>query len=124
MVLEKEAESVTVPGSGGELTVLYNHAPLFTLLKEGVVTVRLGSDESFFSIGGGYLETNGREVNLLVSRAYGQDEIDEKEIAAARQKAESDLKTVKTDEERHEAMQTLRRSIIDLKVLKKRRRAS
>lgn len=122
VVLEEEAESITAPAAGGEITVLYQHTPLFSLLKEGVVTVRKDRDESHFSIGGGYLETNGKEVNVLVSRAYHQDEIDEKEIEAARKKAEEDLKTAKTEEERHEAMLTLRRSIVDLKVLKKRRR--
>jgi F-type H+-transporting ATPase subunit epsilon len=122
VVLEEEIESITAPGADGEVTVLARHVPLFLLLKEGVVTIRKDGDENFFSIGGGYLETNGKQVNLLVSRAFGQDQIDQKEVEAARAKAEQDLKDAPTEEARHNAMLSLRRSMIDLKVLGKIKR--
>lgn len=123
VVLEDEIESITAPGSEGELTVLPRHVALFTMLKEGVVTIRTKGDETLFSIGGGYLETNGKEVNVLVSRAYHQDEIDEKEVETARLDAEKLIKEAPTDALRHEAMTSLRRSIIDLKVLRRRKKS-
>ena len=118
IVAEVEVVSVTAPGVGGEFTVLFNHMPLFSLLKEGVVTVRTDGDESFFSIGGGDLETTGKEVNLLVSRAYGQDEIDEKEVEKARMEAERLVKEAPSEVERKQALEQFRRSVVDLKVLK------
>lgn len=121
VVLEDEVSAITAPGSDGELTVLYNHMPLFALLNEGVVTVRKDRDESFFSIGGGYVETTGKEVNLLVSRAYHQDEIDEREVEKARIEAEKRLKEAPSEEARHSAMLQLRRSLVDLKVIRKKR---
>ncbi|HET9641256.1 MAG TPA: F0F1 ATP synthase subunit epsilon, partial [Candidatus Paceibacterota bacterium] len=33
-----EAESVTLPGAEGELTILADHMPLVTTLKKGTVT--------------------------------------------------------------------------------------
>ena len=119
VIFEKEIDSITAPSKSGEITVLPHHTSLFTLLHEGVVIVRGEGDETSFSIGGGYLETDGNHVNVLVSRAYGQDELDEKDIEAARQEAERRLKEAPTDEARHEAMEMLRRSTIDMKVLKR-----
>ena len=126
VVLEDEVISVTAPGADGELTVLPMHVPLFAVLKEGVVTVRNGKDESLFSIGGGYIETDGKNLHLLVSRAYGQDEIDEKEIELAHAKAQKLLQEAKDDSERQQALQTLRRSLVDMSLLKrvKRRKSS
>ncbi len=62
-----EAESVTLPGAAGELTVLGHHEPLITTLKEGVITVRVkGEAEQTFAIVGGVLEvrTDGATVIL------------------------------------------------------------
>ncbi len=121
IILEKEIDSITAPSKSGEITVLPHHTSLFTLLHEGVVTVRGEGDETAFSIGGGYLETDGDHVNVLVSRAYGQDELDEKDIEEAMREAERRVKEAPTDEARHEAMEMLRRSTIDLKVLRKKK---
>lgn len=122
VVLEDEVYSVTAPGLSGELTVLPSHVPLFAVLKEGVVTIKKSGDESFFSIGGGYIETDGKTLHLLVSRAFGQDELDERDIEEARKKAERLLSDSKDEAERQQALQTLRRSLIDMKVLKRVRR--
>ncbi|OGK44142.1 ATP synthase F1 subunit epsilon [Candidatus Roizmanbacteria bacterium RIFCSPLOWO2_01_FULL_38_11] len=119
VVLEEEITSITAPGADGEVTILPHHVSLFILLKEGVVKILSEKEESFFSIGGGYLETDGKEVNLLVSRAYGQDEIDEAEVVKAQQEAERYLKEAKTDTDRQQAMEMLHRSLIDSKLLSK-----
>ncbi|MEM4736623.1 MAG: ATP synthase F1 subunit epsilon [Nitrososphaeria archaeon] len=122
IVFKDEVRSVTAPSFSGDITILYNHTPLFSLLKEGVVKVRKNEEEYYFSIGGGYLETTGKEVNLLVSRAYGQDEIDEESVKKAKEEAEKLLKESKTEKERRKAMASLRRSFIDLKVLRFKRK--
>jgi len=77
IVLEKEILSITLPTEEGEITILPHHANLFSILKEGIIKIKYNQEEDYFAIGGGYLETDGHEVNVLVSRAYGQDEIDE-----------------------------------------------
>lgn len=122
IVLQDEVSSISVSSSTGEITILHNHAPLFSLLIEGVVKIKKENQESFYSIGGGYLETTGKEANILVSRAYHQDEIDEEAVKKAKENAEKLLKESKTKEERHEAIATLRRSLIDLKVLRFKRK--
>lgn len=119
IVYEDDILSLTAPSASGEITVLHNHAPLFTLLTDGMITVRKDNDERYYSIGGGYLETTGKTINLLVSRAFGQDEMNESDILKAQQSAKRLVDEAPTIVARHEAMAQLRRSLIDLKVLGK-----
>lgn len=64
---EGEALSVTVPGTGGELTILAHHMPLITTLKAGKVTVRKGeSKPEEFIIDSGFLEVGKDETVILV----------------------------------------------------------
>lgn len=122
-VMEDVAVSVTAPSSQGEITILYNHLPLFALLREGIVTVRKDErDQTLLSIGGGYIETTGKVVNLLVSRAYEQDELDEELVRKAKEEAEQLVRKSKSEEERRRATALLRRSLIDLKVIRRRRK--
>jgi len=122
IVLEKDISSITLPTEEGEITILPHHVNLFTILKEGIIKIKYNENEDYFAIGGGYLETDGREVNVLVSRAYGQDEIDEKMIEEAKEQAKKILAEAKTDAERQQAAALLRRSLIDSKLLRKKRR--
>ncbi|MEO6509314.1 MAG: ATP synthase F1 subunit epsilon, partial [Patescibacteria group bacterium] len=120
-VIDQEVDMVTVPSVDGDITVLPKHAHLLTLLQEGIITMKHGNKEENLAIGGGYLETNGKEANILVSRAYNQDEIDEKLTEEAIQKAKQVLADVKDEKQRLEAASTLRRSIIDMKLVKRRK---
>ena len=119
IVLEKEVFSVTAPTATGEITILPHHINLFTLLKEGLVKIKFNKEDEYFAIGGGYLQTDGEKVIVLVSRAYGQNEINEKIIEESRKKAQELLKTAQTEKERQEAISLLRRSIIEDKLLRK-----
>lgn len=121
IVREEDVTSVTVPSSEGEITVLPAHINLFSLLKDGIVKITKDDHEDFMAIGGGYLETNGKDVNVLVSRAHGQDEIDEKMTTHAIEEAKKTLTQAHTDEERSHAEAILRRSTIDMKLLRHRR---
>ena len=123
IVMDEEVTSVTAPSVDGELTVLPRHQNLFTLLKEGIITIRReGKDEEYLAIGGGYLETDGKHIKILVSRAYGQDELDETLVQKAMQDAEKVIHDTKDKTEMAEALKTMRRSEIDLKLLKLRKK--
>ncbi len=121
VVLEQDVDRVTAPGTGGEFTVLPRHSKLFSMLKEGIITIHNKDQEDFLAIGSGYLETDGKELTILVSRAHGQDEIDEKITAEAIKSAQTLIERAKDGVEREQATMLLRRSIIDQKLLKKRR---
>jgi F-type H+-transporting ATPase subunit epsilon len=62
-----DALSVTVPGTEGEMTILANHEPLITILKNGLVTVKTDSEAKTFVIEKGLLETSNGQVTVLVT---------------------------------------------------------
>lgn len=123
IVMEKDISSLTVPSADGEITILPRHVHLFSLLTEGIITLR-GEGEEFLAVGGGYVETDGKNVHVLVSRAYGQGEIDARETEKALEEAKKVLAETKDEGKRQEAAAILRRSVIDIKLLKRRRRVS
>lgn len=121
IVIDKQVNSVSVPTADGEITILPHHAHLFSLLIEGIVKIRIDNNEDALAIGGGYLETNGETVTVLVSKAYGQDEIDRDLTDKAVEEAKHILSKSNDEKERAEAMSILRRSVIDSKLMKRRK---
>ncbi len=121
-VFTAEVESVSCQTVEGEITILPRHTSLLTLLTEGVITIKTKKGPEYFSAGSGYVETNGRDVQILISRALGQDEIDEKTVQEVKNKAEKLLQEQKDTRDRQKAFAMLRRASLDLKVLKKRRK--
>lgn len=124
IALEKEITGVTLPSTEGEITILPRHINLFALLEEGVVHYWSGDESEFLAIGGGYVETDGETVRLLVTRAYGQDTIDAEQTEKALMEAKERMKSAKSEDARKEISSLLRRSIVDSKLLKKKRRQS
>ena len=121
IVIDKQVSSVTVPTTDGEITILPHHVHLFSLLVEGIVKIKTGDNEDDLAIGGGYLETNGETVTVLVSRAYGQNEIDKNLTDKAVEEAKHILSKSTDEKERAEAMTIIRRSVIDSRLMKRRK---
>ncbi len=127
IAFEEDVEFVTAPAADGEITILPHHVSLFSLLNEGIVKIKpsLGKasegQDKYLAIGGGYLETDGEVINILVSRAYGQDEIDVGQTQKAIDEAKKIITQTKDESQRKEAASLLRRSALDLKLLKRRK---
>lgn len=121
VVKEVEVKSVTLPTIDGEITILPHHIPLLSLLAEGIVVYRTEAEEDDIAIGGGYVQTDGTNLRILVSRAYGQDEIDEQLTAAALEQAQELLKNAPDVKSQAEAQSIIRRSLLDTKLLKRRK---
>ena len=113
--------SVTAPSSEGVITLLPKHECVLELLKEGVLTVKYGNEEEMIAIGGGYLETDGKKMTILVSKAYHQNEINEKLVEKALADAQNIIQETKDAKERQIAIETIQRSKLQLKVVKKRK---
>lgn len=64
-----KVDEVICPGSEGELSVLENHIPLITALKEGEITVKRNNQiEKQIKISRGVLEVKPKEVVLLITK--------------------------------------------------------
>ena len=130
IALEEEVLLVSAPSVQGEITILPHHLNLFTMLREGIIKIQPVKDDSstgkvkFLAIGAGYLETDGEDINILVSRAYGQDEIDAEQTQKAIEDAKKILVKAADEKQRQQAISTIRRSVIDMKLIKRRKKHS
>ncbi|MCB9819309.1 hypothetical protein H6789_01175 [Candidatus Nomurabacteria bacterium] len=66
-VFDGEVVSVTVPGTAGEMTLLANHAPIISPLKEGTILIKKESEEDeSVSITSGTLELSDNHATILI----------------------------------------------------------
>jgi len=69
LLYSAEVESVVVPGTEGEFTVLANHAPLVTSLRNGGVILVSGEQPSReFAVFGGVAEVTNSSLTILAER--------------------------------------------------------
>lgn len=61
-----DVDSVTLPGSDGELTVLKDHMPLITTLRPGTIRVKKGEEVIEFKTEKGVLEVSKKGVTILL----------------------------------------------------------
>lgn len=113
---------VTAPTAMGVIGVLPHHVPIFSLLVEGEVKVTKSNTEYFLAIGGGFMEVTRGRVSILVSRAVHSTELNEAEIKKAETRAGQALTSGIKGDELREAQSLLRRSLLEMKVLRRRHR--
>jgi F-type H+-transporting ATPase subunit epsilon len=123
-VFDGDVDMVVAPGIQGQLGILPHHAPLMTSLTFGeLVLHREGQEDEFIAIGGGFLEVGSGHVTILADSAERADEIDEERAEEARQRAEETMaQKHREDVDLARAEAALRRSMIRLKVARRRRR--
>jgi F-type H+-transporting ATPase subunit epsilon len=119
---EEGVESVTVPGSEGELTLLPEHAALMTGLRPGPLVVRKGGTETDIALSGGFLEIKDDKVTILADTAERSDEIDASRAEAARQRAQAALRERQADVNIAEVMASLERAQARIRVTERIRR--
>jgi F-type H+-transporting ATPase subunit epsilon len=66
-IFDGEVISVTLPGIGGEMTILAQHTALISPLKKGTVTVKkVDGIEEQYTIESGTLEISNNHATVLV----------------------------------------------------------
>jgi F-type H+-transporting ATPase subunit epsilon len=116
-----DVDMVLAPGVYGQLGILPNHVPLITQLADGELCARVGEEEYFFAIHGGFMHVLPDRVIVLADVAERADEIDIERAQQARQRA-MELLAEAPPEERRLTEVALRRSAVRLKVARRRRR--
>lgn len=116
-----QVEMVTAPSTSGVIGILAHHIPLFTRLSEGEVKIIKAGDDYYLAIGGGFLEVTPGKVIILVTEAYQAIEINEQEVLEAKKRAEEALAAKPSGEALLSAQASFRRSLIALKVLRRKR---
>ena len=120
---EGDVDEVIVPGSEGELGILPHHAPLISLLGQGVLRVKQGGQEQEFAIFGGFLQVRPDRVVVLAETADLGSEIDLERAERARREAEKMLQGGLAEEiDLSLARAALQRALIRIRIAERGRR--
>lgn len=88
---EGEADSVTIPTTAGEITVLAGHIPLVGVIAPGTMIVRLKGEEHYFAVSRGVVEVEPQSIRILSDIADRVESLDEAAIEQAKERAEKIL---------------------------------
>lgn len=116
----EEVDMVSAPTLSGTIGVLARHVPLFTSIVEGEIKILSDNSEYYLAVGGGFMQVTKQKVTILVTRAVHANELNEAEIRKAEEAALRIIENAQKESERVNAQSLLRRSMLELKVLRKR----
>jgi F-type H+-transporting ATPase subunit epsilon len=69
VLFEGEAAAVVAPAFDGEVGILEDHAPMMTLLGNGVLRLGGGGSDQRFNIEGGFLQVVDNTVRIVTEKA-------------------------------------------------------
>jgi F-type H+-transporting ATPase subunit epsilon len=114
-LVSEEVDQVNVPGSEGDLGILYDHAPILTNLRSGQLSYEKEGETVVLVVSGGYLEVTDNRVTVLAETGEFLHEIDRDRAERAQAEAEKMLgKTDISEEEYVETQKKLFRAIARL----------
>ena len=114
-LISEEADQIIVPGTEGDLGILYDHAPILTLLRPGQLSYEIEGKSVVLVVSGGYLEVTDNRVTVLAETAEFLDEIDRERAERAKAEAEKGLGHADISEEEYvETQKKLFRAIARL----------
>lgn len=116
VLYEDDVDIVVCPGIEGELGILPQHAPIFTLLQTGEIRVKKGEQEDSIFVTGGFLQITQEKVVVLADAGEQAQDIDEERASRAKERAEERLNQQETDTDIPRAENALRRSVTRLRV--------
>jgi len=107
LLFSGDVDSVVLPGTEGEMTILPQHAPLLTSLRPGVVTVTAASGAQRIFVRGGFAEVNPSGLTVLAERAIPTSELDAAALAQQIKDAEEDVADATDDEVKRRAQENV-----------------
>ena len=121
VVFQDEVDIVVLPGIDGKMGILPDHSPVLTVLQFGIISVRSGKTEQFFTVAGGVAEVQPDQVTVLADAAENVEAIDIQRAEAARLKAEQRLAegTIQDDETYLAIQAALQRSNLRLTAVRR-----
>lgn len=91
LVVTETVDEIVIPGSEGYFGVLAGHAPFLTTLGIGELMYRIGRDERYLAVSGGFAEVRNDKVIVLADTGERPEEIDRARAERARERAERRL---------------------------------
>ncbi|HYD35651.1 MAG TPA: ATP synthase F1 subunit epsilon [Vitreimonas sp.] len=128
-LLEMTVDSVSLPTSEGEITVLPGHIPLFTLLTTGEVIYKHDKDESSLVVTRGFADiTPDNQLLVMVDTAVHARDLSEEKAHEAVKKAQETLAHMTAappnEKELQMAEASLRLALLQLRVAQRTKRTT
>ena len=99
LLMSEEVESVVVPGSEGQFTVLAKHAPFMSTLKPGVVEVKGTGGTRRIFVRGGFADVTPAGLTILADKATPMEDMDAAALEEEIRLAEESLAAMKDHED-------------------------
>ena len=78
-ILTQEITSVTLPAFEGDITILYNHIPLITFLRPGIIIINDDEKLQYF-VEDGTVEFSNNSLSLLTSTIHELKKLSKEQI--------------------------------------------
>lgn len=113
---EGEVSEVLLPSSEGELGILPHHANLMAKIVPGELKMKEGEKWENLAVGEGFLQMAGNTLTVMTDLATYAEDIDERAVEEAKERAEAALEQTLSDEEYADTLAALEKSLAQLKV--------
>ena len=119
LVVGDTVDEIVIPGSQGYFGVLPGHAAFLTTLGIGELLYRMGRDEHYLAVSGGFAEVRNDKVIVLADTAERPSEIDRARAERAKERAERRLagRGEEAEVDYNRALSALARALTRLMVL-------
>ena len=115
-----EVESVSIPTSEGEITILADHIPLFTKVKTGELVYRQGSEIVSVVVSNGFMNVSPEgEVKVMVDSGVLDRNISLEKAQTAIKAAQETMEKTQDQRELMMAEASLRQAMMEVKVAQK-----
>lgn len=121
LLLSKEVDYVSAPGSEGDFGVLPGHCHFLTTLRIGELQFRVGEKTEYMSVLWGFVEVTPTKVTVLAEVAEKAEDIDVDRAEAAVRKAEEKLERGGLPSEVEEARVSLEKARLRKKIADRHR---
>jgi len=107
LLFSGDVQSVMVPGSEGDMTILKDHAPIMVMLRPGIVEMVTNKDKRRLFVRGGFLDMSSLGLSILAEQAVPIEEFNADRIDAEIRDAEDDLRDAVVGESKRLASEKL-----------------
>jgi F-type H+-transporting ATPase subunit epsilon len=104
LLISEDVESVIIPGTEGEMTVMANHAPVMSTVKPGIVTVKpVSGSEQQYAVFGGFADILPETCTVLAESAVHVDDLDREDLQRRIEEAKHQAEHAEDLDERNRA---------------------
>ena len=81
LLVSEDVDAITLPGTGGDMTILSAHAPVMTTLRPGILTVtKPGGATEEYVVFGGFADITDGGLTVLAEDARPRGEVSRDEL--------------------------------------------